>query len=64
MKVIVAEKISASAVEVLHEPRWTILTPDQLDGKLASHLESAEALIVRSAVQVDANLLSNALRYT
>src|SRR3954468_22949038 len=59
MKVIVAEKISASAIEVLHEPRWTIITPDQIDGKLASHLESADALIVRSAVQVDANLLSN-----
>jgi D-3-phosphoglycerate dehydrogenase / 2-oxoglutarate reductase len=58
MKVIVAEKISASAVEVLHEPRWTVVTPDQIDGNLATQLESADALIVRSAVQVDARLLS------
>jgi len=60
MKVIVAEKISASAIELLHEPRWTVVTPDQIEGKLASHLESADALIVRSALQVDAALLANA----
>src|SRR5215468_126571 len=60
MKVIVAEKISASAIDLLHEPRWTVVTPDQIDGNLASQLESADALIVRSAVQVNADLLSNA----
>ena len=60
MKVVVAEKISSSAMELLKEPRWTIITPDQLDGKLAAHLESADALIVRSAVQVDAALLEHA----
>ena len=35
MKIIVAEKISASAVAQLQEPGWTVLTADQLDGKLA-----------------------------
>ncbi len=60
MKVVVAEKISASAVDLLREPRWTIVTPDQMDGKLAAHLETADALIVRSAVQVDAALLEHA----
>jgi D-3-phosphoglycerate dehydrogenase / 2-oxoglutarate reductase len=60
MKVVVAEKISSSAMELLKEPHWTIITPDQLDGKLAAHLESADALIVRSAVQVDAALLEHA----
>ncbi len=60
MKIIVAEKISASAVELLKEPHWTVLTHDQLDGKLPVHLESADALIVRSAVQVDAALLEYA----
>src|SRR6202043_545321 len=44
----------------LQEPGWTVLTADQLDGKLAEHLESADALIVRSAVQVDAKLLAHA----
>jgi D-3-phosphoglycerate dehydrogenase len=60
MKIVVAEKISSSAVDLLKEPRWTVVTPDQLDGKLASQLESADALIVRSAVQVDARLLEHA----
>ena len=60
MKIIVAEKISLSAVEQLQEPGWTVLTADQLDGKLAEHLETADALIVRSAVQADAKLLEHA----
>ena len=60
MKVVVAEKISSSAVDLLREPRWNIVTADQLDGKLASQLESADALIVRSAVQVNAELLEHA----
>ena len=60
MKIIVAEKISASAVAELQEPGWTVLTADQLEGKLAEHLESADALIVRSAVQADATLLAHA----
>ena len=60
MKIIVAEKISGSAIAQLREPGWTVLTADQLEGKLAEHLESADALIVRSAVQADAKLLANA----
>jgi len=60
LKIVIAEKISAAAAEQLKEPGWTVLTPDQLDGKLADHLESADALMVRSAVQVDAALLANA----
>jgi len=59
VKIIVAEKISASAVAHLQEPGWTVLTSEQLDGKLAEHLRSADALIVRSAVQVDATLLQH-----
>src|SRR5437899_12624159 len=60
MKVVVAEKISSSAVDLLREPRWTVVTPEQMDGKLAAQLESADALIVRSAVQVNADLLAKA----
>jgi D-3-phosphoglycerate dehydrogenase len=60
VKIVIAEKISASAVEQLREPGWIVLTPDQLDGKLAEHLESADALIVRSAVQANAALLAHA----
>src|SRR5947207_8819675 len=60
MKVVVAEKISPSAVDLLREPRWTVVTPEQMDGTLSGQLESADALIVRSAVQVDGPLLANA----
>ena len=59
MKVVVAEKISSSAVDLLREPRWTIVTADQLHGKLPEQLETADALIVRSAVQVNADLLEH-----
>ncbi len=60
MKIVVAEKISASAVDLLREPRWIVITHDQLEDKLTSQLETADALIVRSAVQVDAALLEHA----
>ena len=60
MKVVVAEKISSSAMALLKEPSWTLIGPDQLEGKLTEHLETADALIVRSAVQVDEALLEHA----
>src|SRR5579864_201414 len=60
MKIVIAEKISASAVDVLREPRWIVVTPEQMEGGLAAQLESADALIVRSAIQVNAELLANA----
>jgi len=60
VKIVIAEKISAAAVEQLREPDWIVLTSDQLEGKLAEQLESADALIVRSAVQADAALLAHA----
>lgn len=60
MKIIVAEKTAHAAIEQLREPDWVVLTAEQLEGKLPEHLESADALIVRSAVQVDAKLLEHA----
>ncbi len=60
MKIVVAEKISPSAMDALREPGWSVIGPDQLDGKLTAELESADALIVRSAVQVDSPLLEHA----
>jgi len=60
MKIVIAEKISASAVDLLREPRWIVVTSDQMEGGLAAQLKSADALIVRSAVQVNAELLAHA----
>src|SRR5689334_18662487 len=60
MKVVIAEKIAAAAADCLREPRWTVVTHDQLEGKLNQQLADADALIVRSAVQVDDALLQHA----
>jgi len=60
MKIVLAEKISSSAVDLLREPGWEIVMPEQIGGGLATQLESADALIVRSTVQVNADLLAGA----
>ncbi|HEY2361666.1 MAG TPA: NAD(P)-dependent oxidoreductase, partial [Candidatus Angelobacter sp.] len=60
MKIVVAEKISSSAVNFLREPGWEIVTADQINGNLPEHLATADALVVRSAVQVDGALLEHA----
>ncbi len=62
MKIVIAEKMSPSAVDLLRDPQWTVVTPDQIKGELEDELADADALIVRSAVQVNAALLSHAPR--
>ena len=60
MKVIVADKISDRGVELLKQTGWKIVatTKETLGGELAE----AEALIVRSATKVTADLLDKAPR--
>src|ERR1700738_1356852 len=61
MKVIVADKISARGVELLKEqPGWNVVltTKDNLVAEIAD----AQALIVRSATKVTAELLDKALQ--
>lgn len=61
MKIVIAEKVSTHAVQLLkQEQDWTVITPEQLDGKLSSALADADALIVRSAVDVNADVLRGA----
>ncbi|MGH9509454.1 MAG: phosphoglycerate dehydrogenase, partial [Terriglobales bacterium] len=61
MKIVIAEKIALSAVDLLRaEARWKLVTPDQIHADLPRQLEGADALIVRSAVNVDAALLEHA----
>lgn len=65
MKIVLAEKVSASTLAVLQkEPGWQIVTADKIPGSAALHTElaDADALVVRSAVQVDAALLEHAPR--
>src|SRR3954469_2864864 len=61
MKIIVAEKIAPAALALLREEaRWTVVGPESVNGSLPEQLEGADALIVRSAVFVDAAMLARA----
>lgn len=63
MKIVVAEKVSPSAISILRsESGWDVLTAEDVAGNLPAQLADADALIVRSAVQVDAALLKHAPR--
>src|SRR6478672_841846 len=58
MKIVVAEKVAANAVQLLKdEADWTVITHDQLTNGLDAALKDADALIVRSAVDVNAQVL-------
>ncbi len=57
MKIVIAEKVSPATVAVLREQHgWQVLTHDQIPD-LPAALADADALIVRSAVQVDDALM-------
>jgi len=65
MKIVLAEKVSPATLAVLkEEPDWNVVTADAIaqlgPGGLESELADADALVVRSAVQVDAKLLHSA----
>jgi D-3-phosphoglycerate dehydrogenase len=61
MKIVLAEKVSPAPLAVFQqEPGWNVVTPDQIKNGLAAELADADALVVRSAVQVDAKLLESA----
>ncbi|HEX4039828.1 MAG TPA: phosphoglycerate dehydrogenase [Acidobacteriaceae bacterium] len=60
MKVVLAEKVSPATLAVFQaEPGWQVLTHDQIS-KLPESLADADALVVRSAVQVDDALMAAA----
>ncbi len=61
MKIVLAEKVSPATLAVFAaEPGWDVKTHDQLPEGLAAALSDADALVVRSAVQVDDALLEHA----
>ena len=60
MKVVLAEKVSPATLAVFQaEPGWEVLTHDQVKN-LPEALADADALVVRSAVQVDDALMAAA----
>jgi D-3-phosphoglycerate dehydrogenase len=61
MKIVLAEKVSPATLAVFAaEPDWEVKTHDQLPDGLAAALADADALVVRSAVQVDDALMEKA----
>ncbi len=63
MKIVLAEKVSAATLAVFAaEPGWEVKTYDQLSDGLPAALAEADALVVRSAVQVDDALMGHAPR--
>ena len=61
MKIVLAEKVSPATLAVFAaEPGWEVKTHDQLPDGLAAALADADALVVRSAVQVEDALMEKA----
>jgi D-3-phosphoglycerate dehydrogenase len=61
MKIVLAEKVSPATLAVFAaESGWEVLTHDQLPDGLPAALSDADALVVRSAVQVDDALMQQA----
>jgi D-3-phosphoglycerate dehydrogenase len=60
MKIVVADKISERGVDLLRQPGWNVALPSP--AALLAQLAEAEALIVRSATRVTAELLERAPR--
>ena len=61
MKVVLAEKVSPATLAVFAvEPGWEVKTHDQLPDGLPAALAEADALVVRSAVQVGDELMAHA----
>ena len=61
MKIVLAEKVSPATLAVFAaEPGWEVLTHDKLPDGFPAALADADALVVRSAVQVDDALMEKA----
>src|SRR5215469_7904960 len=61
MKIVIAEKTSAAAIALFRdEAKWQVVTAEQINGDLAEQIADADALVVRSAVDVNAALLDRA----
>ena len=60
MKILVADKIALRGLELLREPGWLVEQPGAAE--LAARLADADALVVRSATRVTAELLEGAAK--
>lgn len=63
MKILVADSVPDRALEVLKaEPSWNVVNLPETKGQLAKEIRDADALLVRSATKVTAELLDQAER--
>ena len=63
MKIVIGDKVSRRGIDLLKaEPKWRVTEPGSVREKLLRELRDANALIIRSAVQVDSQLLEHAPR--
>ncbi len=64
MKILIADSVSESAVEILREQEsWDVVfLPKKAGGNVAEEIRDADALVVRSATKVTAELLAKAER--
>jgi D-3-phosphoglycerate dehydrogenase len=61
MKIVIAEKTSPAAIAIFREEsEWTVITADEIRGDLSQQIVDADALVVRSAIDVNATLLEHA----
>ena len=61
MKIVIADGLPASAIEILQQPEWTIDNRQGRPGvELAADLNDAEALVVRSATKVTREMIESA----
>jgi len=61
MKIVIAEPVSKAGMQLLaREKGWQVIDPSQYQQSPEEHLRDADALIVRSAVYVDAAMLEKA----
>lgn len=61
MKIVIAEKISPAGIKNLSEEQgWLIVSPEEYAKDAAGCLQDADALIVRSAVQANQQLIEKA----
>ena len=63
MKIVIAEKLSRRGIDLLKaERKWKVVELDSAREKLPGELRDANALIIRSGVQVNRQLLERAPR--
>ena len=63
MKILVADSVPDRVIEILKaDPSWEIVNLPKTKGKVADEIRDADALLVRSATKVTAELLESAKR--